>query len=252
MSTKFKGQRKWIREILNKLEELEKHQPVIFDQKDEVPDWVYNLLIMLAGISHPGTKFKNLKKWKAKDLGRFLGRQFAGEHLLRGQVPVSPQVMKEGILHSEWEEKRIKQKHPDFDFNQFHKTTEQRDKTWQPIFRQFMQETLASVCERPYEEASAFFDAFGKATVMKPDEFLTERTMGVGDKMCWIMIVSWQEIERLESIAQLHRILEKALKPHGIVVRYKRIEKLCQRIKLKFKGRGRPPGNKNQTNPITA
>jgi hypothetical protein len=46
-------------------------------------------------------------------------------------------------------------------------------------------------------------------------------------------------------------MFEMALKRHGIVVKYKRIEKLCQRIKLKFKGRGRPPGSKIQTNPVS-
>src|ERR1017187_4824155 len=47
------------------------------------------------------------------------------------------------------------------------------------------------------------------------------------------------------------RMFEMALKRHGIVVKYKRIEKLCQRIKLKFKGRGRPPESKIQTNPVS-
>jgi hypothetical protein len=69
--------------------------------------------------------------------------------------------------------------------------------------------------------------------------------MGVGDKICWTMITMWPEIERLESVAQLHRVFEQALKPKGITVKYKRIEKLCQRIKLKFKDRGRPQGSKN-------
>ena len=115
----------------------------------------------------------------------------------------------------------------------------------------FMQEALSSACQRPYIEAAAFFEAFGKAIVIKPDEFLTERTMGVGDKICWAMFVTWQEIERLHSVAELHRILERALKPRGIVVKYKRVEKLCQRIKLKFKDPGRPPGSKIQTNPTS-
>lgn len=108
-----------------------------------------------------------------------------------------------------------------------------------------MQETLASVCERPYHECSAFFEAFGKGIMMKPDDLLTERTMGVGDKICWAMIVQWQEISRLKSVGELHRIFEKALKPRGVIIKYKRMEKLCQRIGLKFKDPGRPQGVKN-------
>ena len=251
MSTQFRGQRGWIREVMTKFGDLEDVQPDRFNLDDEWPEWVLNLLMMLMGISHPGSKLKNLKKWKAKDLGRFLGRQYAGEHLRAGEVPLSSQVIQEGIKFGEWAESWARQRRPDLDLDKLGPEIEAGQKAWKPIFKSFMKETLASVCERPYLEASAFFEAFGKAVVIKPDELLTERTMGVGDKICWIMFVRWQEIERLESVAQLHHVFEQALKPHGIVVKYKRIEKLCQRIKLRFKGRGRPPGSKIQTNPTS-
>lgn len=251
MSTAFKSQGRWVREILNKFAALTEFQPEPMNHDPEWPEWVDNLFLMLTGISHPGTKFKNLKKWKAKDLGRFLGRQFAGERLIGGQVPVSPQVIREGEKFAAWADKYAGRKRPDIDWDEFHKKNKPRQKIWELKFKEFMQETLSSACARPYAESSAFFEAFGKSTVMKPNEFETERTLGVGDKICWTMIVLWQEIENLNSVAELHRIFEKALKPHGIVVKYKRIEKLCQRIKLKFKNPGRPPGSTIQTNPIS-
>jgi hypothetical protein len=76
---------------------LEKIQPKPLGDDPDLPDWVYNLLMMLTGISHPGSKLKNLKKWKARDLGRFLGRQYSGEHVIWGQVPLSPPTIREGI-----------------------------------------------------------------------------------------------------------------------------------------------------------
>jgi hypothetical protein len=245
MSAKFKGQRQWIREVLNKFDKLAEHQPKPFDQPPEWPEWVSNLLGILLGIVYPGVKFKNIKKWKAKDLGRFLGRQYAWEYLVHGGVPLSPQVIQEGERFERWAEKRAKEKRPDVDLHELEKQYQQDARAWRPIFIKFMQETLSSACERPYIESSAFFEAFGKSIVIKPDELLTARTMGVGDKICWTMITMWPEIERLESVAQLHRVFEQALKPKGITVKYKRIEKLCQRIKLKFKDRGRPQGSKN-------
>lgn len=249
MSAKFKGQRQWIREILRKFGELQEFQPEPFCGEPKWPEWVSNLFMTFFGISHPGVKMKNLKKWKAKDLGRFLGRQYAGEHLTCGGVPLSLKVIQEGERFGAWAEKWIKQKRPDLDLDKFQSQYEQEAEAWRPQFMKFMQDTLSSACERPYLESSAFFEAFGKAVVMKPDELLTERTMGVGDKICWSMFVMWQEIEGLHSVAELHRILEQALKPKGIIVKYKRVEKLCQRIKLKFKAPGRPPGKKIQTNP---
>ena len=249
MSAKFKGQRQWVREILNKFGELQKHQPKPFNENPEWPEWVSNLFMVFLGISHPGIKFKNVKKWKAKDLGRFLGRQYAGEHLTWGEVPLSPAVIRERDRFDAWTEKRLKERDPDVDLRELEKRYEQESRAWKPIFMKFMQETLSSACERPYIESSALFEAFGKAIVIKPDELLTERTMGVGEKICWTIFAMWQDIDHLHSVAELHRLLERALKPLGIVVKYKRIEKLCQRIKKKFKDRGRPQGSKIQTNP---
>jgi hypothetical protein len=247
MGTKHIGQRKWVRSILDEFVGLQKHQIEPFNQDPELPEWVNQLLLQLVCISHPGVKFKNIKNWKAKDLGRLLGRQFAGEHLAHGHVPISPQVQAEGIKCAQWCEAWATQKLPGHDWKGLHQRNEIRDRRWQMIFRQFMQTSVASACARPYPEMRDFFEAFGKAVVMKPDEFLTDHTMGVGDKIAWAMIAMWREIERLKSVGELHRLFEKALMPHGIAVKYKRIEKLCQRIGLKFKDPGRPAGNSDKS-----
>ncbi|HZM05764.1 MAG TPA: exodeoxyribonuclease VII small subunit [Candidatus Saccharimonadales bacterium] len=248
MSVKFEGQGQWVREVLKKFGDLHESQPKPFCDDPDWPDWVSNLALTFYSISHPGVKMKNLKKWKAKDLGRFLGREFAGEQLTRGEVPLIPEVIQELERGADGLEKWAKQRSPDVDLEEALKQYEEGQKIWRPIFKKFIQEVLSSACERPYAESSAFFEAFGKAIVIKPDELLTERTMGVGDKICWAMFHMWREIEQLQSVADLHRHLETALKPRGMIIKYKRIEKLCQRIKLKFKSPGRPPGNKIQTN----
>jgi hypothetical protein len=100
---------------MTKFGDLQEHQPEPFNRDAEWPEWVDNLLMILMGISHPGSKFKNLKKWKAKDLGRFLGRQYAGEHLCVGEVPLSSQVIQEGIKCGEWAESWERQRRPDLD-----------------------------------------------------------------------------------------------------------------------------------------
>lgn len=245
MAIKFKGQQKWVRETLIKFGELQKEQPSPFNKDPDWPEWVDNLWMMLMGISYPGSKIANVKNWKAKDLGRFLGRHYAGEHVILGQVPLSSKVIQEGLTSRAWAESRAKQIDPNVDLLKVQKRFDEESKLWFPKFQKFIRETLASVCDRPYHESSAFFEAFGKAIIIRPDDLLTERTMGVGDKICWTMIVMWPEISNLKSVGEVHRLFERALKPKGIVVKYKRIEKLCQRIGLKFKGPGRPLGSKN-------
>ena len=122
-----------------------------------------------------------------------------------GAVPLSSQVLDEEKRFIAGMEERARQARPDVDLDKLQKQFEQGMSVWRPKFKKFMQEALSSACERPYIEAAAFFEAFGKAVVMKPDDLLTERTMGVGEKICWTMFVEWQQIERLESVAQIGR-----------------------------------------------
>src|ERR1035441_6646425 len=128
MSTQFRGQRRWIREVMTKLGDLQEHEPEPFNRDPEWPEWVDNLLMMLMGISHPGVKMKNLKKWKAKDLGRFLGRQYAGEYLMQGGVPLSSRVIEEGERDRPLLEKQAKARNPAVDLAEGQKRYEKEAK----------------------------------------------------------------------------------------------------------------------------
>ena len=244
------SEKKWVGQVIAKYDAIEKRQPKTFDLGvEEWPEWVFNLWPTLFGISHPGLKVKRAKEWTAKDLGQFLGRQSALEGLLWDEVPLSTRVKeeKERWLNSQVDKIRSSPKLA---------VALTKDvvglQKWRPVFKNFIDEILASARTRPYLESSAFLEAFGKANVIKPDDLATERTMGVGERIAYVMIVFWRPISKMESIAQLHQMLATAAKPAGIVITLKRVEKLCQRVGLKFKGRGRPKG-KIQTNaPATA
>jgi hypothetical protein len=54
-----------LREVLLRFGELEKHQPKPLGDLPDWPEWVSNLLMILMGISHPGSKLKSMKKWFA-------------------------------------------------------------------------------------------------------------------------------------------------------------------------------------------
>ena len=177
----------WVRQILEKYGAIEKRQPKTFDLiVAEWPQWVFNLWPTLFGVSHPGLNFRRVKKWTAKDLGQFLGRQSALEGLLWDEVPLSPRVEHE------------KQKWLDSQADKFRSSpnlaialTEDIIglQKWRPIFKKFIDETLASARNRPYPESSAFLEAFGKANVIKPDDLATEKRMGVGERIAYVMIM---------------------------------------------------------------
>ena len=239
------NERTWLRQVFTQYDAIEKRQPKTFHSiGEDWPDWVVKLWPILFGMSHPGLKVKSAGKWTARDLGQFLGRQSALERLVWDEVPLSSRVEQEKEL---W----IDSFADTFRTNtKLANSAEQAAigmKKWRAVFKEFMDETLASARNRPYPESSAFLEAFGKANVIKPDDLATERRMGVGERIAYVMILFWRDISKFESVAQLHQFLSAAGKPMGIVITLKRVEKLCYRIGLKFKGRGRPKG-KIQTN----
>jgi hypothetical protein len=238
----------WVRQILEKYDAIEKRQPKTFNLLvNEYPQWVVNLWPILFAVSHPGLKVKRVKQWTARDLGQFLGRQSACEGLLWDEIPLSPRVReeKERWIDSQTDKLRsspILAIALTRDLNGLQK--------WRPVFKKYINETLASARNRPYPESSAFLEAFGKANVIKPDDLATETTMGVGERIAYVMILLWRPISKFESVAQLHQLLSTAAKSKGIVITLKRIEKLCQRIGLKFKGRGRPKRKIQTISPV--
>jgi hypothetical protein len=238
----------WVRQILEKYDAIEQRQPKTFNLLvNEYPQWVVNLWPILFAVSHPGLKVKRVKQWTARDLGQFLGRQSALEGLLWDEIPLSPRVREETERWIDSQTDKLRSS-PNLaialtrDLNGLEK--------WRPVFRKFIDETLASARTRPYLESSMFLEAFGKANVIKPDDLATERTIGVGERIAYVMIMLWRPISKMESIAQIHQMLSKAAKPMGIVITLKRVEKLCQRIGLKFKGRGRPKGKIQTISPV--
>ena len=244
------SEKNWVKQVLKKYDAIEKRQPKAFDfPVNEWPQWVFNLWPILIGVSHPGLNVKRPKKWTAKELGQLLGRQSALEGLLWDEVPLSPRVMEE---KNRWLDSRAGELRDNRNLAVALTADLKGSKAWRPLFKSFIDDALASARNRPYPESSAFLEAFGKANVIKPDDLATEKTMGVGERIAYGMILYWRPISKLESVAQLYQLLSTAARPMGIVITLKRVEKLCQRIGLKFKGRGRPK-RKIQTNlPVTA
>jgi hypothetical protein len=201
----------------------------------------------LQAFRTPGLQMKRAKQWTAKDLGIFLGRQNAIEAVMWGEVPLSSKVQQEGVECLASLDKVFGlSSNPNM--ARATKKFERGMKKWRPIFKRFIDETLSSARKRPYPQAAAFLEAFGKANVIKPDDLASENRLGVSEKIAWVMVLLWRPISKLQSVAQLHQILATAAKRKGIEISLKRIEALCRRIGLRFKGRGRPRKIRIQTN----
>jgi hypothetical protein len=235
MKIRTETQRQWMRRVMDNHNRVEKLQPQFADF-DDYPEWVQNLWLMVMPVANPKLHLKAKQKPTMRQFGTLWGRQYAFAVLQGGQVPLSAKTLEEKNLATA----ALKQSKPEI--AQFIQKCFDQQKLWYPAFAKFIKETLSSVCDRPYEDTVTFLGAFAEAALIRPTDLETERTMGVSEKIAFVMILEWRAISKLQSVRQLHKILEAALKPRGIVVTLKRVEKLCQRIGLRFRGRGRPKG----------
>ena len=80
-----------------------------------------------------------------------------------------------------------------------------------------------------------FSDAFSR----KPRTFKLGNTGNTTAEIYVFMLSFWQAIENLDSVRQLHEVLVKVFGASRIGEQ-KRIEKICQRMGLIFRKRGRP------------
>jgi len=83
-------------------------------------------------------------------------------------------------------------------------------------------------------EARRFFSGFANAMQVNPSS-RARTTPGIYTTM----VVRWREIEKLENYSQLYEWLCRIFGSH-LVGKQNRIEKMCQRFGLHFRGRGRP------------
>ncbi len=241
------NEKAWVQSVLTRLDAIEDQQPK-FSKKDfDWPDWVFKVLIPLMKVTHPGLKLTNCRSWGAKDLGQFLGRQCAGESLLFGEVPLTPDKKTE-LENNNQVLLQARGLNTPEGLNALKKHALGMAK-WRRLFRQFIDEILAEARLRPYSESSAFFAAFGKSNVYQPDDFDTEKKIGVSEKIAWLMLLFREHIAKFENIPQLHQFLKNAAEPHGIIIGLKRVEALCRRIGLRYPAKRGRPKKKNPTNP---
>lgn len=110
---------------------------------------------------------------------------------------------------------------------------------WRGPFKAFLDEVVTEARQRAYLESSGFFKGFGEGNEVREEDF-DNRKIGVGERIAWVMHLFWRPISKFESVAELHRFLSAAAKATRVTITLKRVEKLCSRIGLRFKGRGRP------------
>ena len=101
-------------------------------------------------------------------------------------------------------------------------------------FEEGMHRAFTRATDADFSECVQFFEGFADG-LKKPPE-TTERT---NTKLLFLLLISWRNVEKQPSVRSLHALLCK-LMGKQVVGDLKRFEKVCQRLGLKLRARGRP------------
>lgn len=103
--------------------------------------------------------------------------------------------------------------------------------------KESMPEAQAEIMKVPYTEKQDFFQGYNSVRkVTELDPTGTPHWATDAAPIYAIMFTHWQIIDQMESVTQLHEFLLAGFPE----LQRKRVEGICQRIGLKFRGRGQP------------
>jgi hypothetical protein len=224
MSVRAQQSAVWRRRIVRWLNACESKLPEPAFLKGEFPEWVQRLGRELMRTLLPEAKLKVDPEWSARELGAVIGHQLAYCHTL-DELPGVPTSRVFRKLDKKTRERAVKQ-----------------IKRFTECWALSVQRSLALAASQSYPETVEFFTAFAKALNRKPTDADASNFHRSTTRIYWIMLLGWRSVERLRSVRELQQGLCRYLDSY-VVGDVKRVEKMCQRLGLRFGPRGRPTKN---------
>ena len=188
---------------------------------DEWPEWVANALREVMKTMMPVAQLRDGMKTTPRMLGGILGHQIAAWNEMGAMVSQSDTSQKAAAAMLI----------PATGFPQNYAEM-------LIGFGNNLTETMKRICglaiEADYAECVEFFEAFTRGMKTAPSTLLRTNT-----GILLVMAVLWKKVESFESVRELHGWLSSVMSPQ-LVGSLKRIEKMCQRIGFRVRGKGRP------------
>lgn len=224
-----KERKEWLRRLADELEKTEQFFPTAILPDETYPEWVRNLERELGSVLLPVVKVKDTGEMTPKRVGAIIGHSCAM-----------------AVWTMEWifeEAKRSEIKAQNSTNEPDLKIEELPDKLrfdkWYSAMRRLAKRALCSSVDRTYEDMSEFLLGYSNAFARKPKSFKIGDMGNTTFEIYLFMLLFWGFVDRLESVSQLHQVFVKVFGPHR-AGDLKRTEKICQRIGLRYRNRGRP------------
>ncbi len=222
--------RKWINEFTDEFLRLEKLAPIADNPPHEdCPAWLWRVQQEYVRATHPTADLADAKVLTPARLGGLLGHQCANAvWMMELHSKLCDELARHTLPPSTPEQEQ--------DGDRYMKKFDE----WYTALRHLAGRVLKSVVYQSYEDMSAFLLAYSNAFSRKPNV-----TAGLGDfgsttfAIYHFMLVNWRIVDRLASVKALHEMLRKYVGEYR-TGDLKRVEKICQRIGLHYRKRGRP------------
>jgi hypothetical protein len=213
---------KWLLQIVKWIDSCEKKLPEPAFMKGEFPEWVERLARELISTLYPTAKLKVGKAWTAAEVGAMLGHRLAYLHGIEEHLPESAV----GKPFKGLDKKVVKRIRKEM-------------KAFLEAFEVSMGRSLVLASVQSHGESAQFFTAFAKGLSKLPSDAQASNFHRTTTRVYWLMLWGWRSVEKLKSVRELQQGLCKYLEPY-VVGDVKRIEKMCQRLGLRFGKPGRP------------
>ena len=228
-------QQDWLNRLKSDFIKLQETMPVKSFLPDmDCPKWVENLEREVGAALFPVAKLKEELKLTPKRLGAIIGHECSTAVWMMDAIAKAVSKFEE--------EAELKPPKSDMTAEQIEESQKFADGlliTWYSALRRFAKKALCSSVDQNYEDMKEFLLAYSEAFSRK----LTGTGAGsIGHSAFEIqlcMLHNWRIVEQLNSVRHLHETLVKAFGTYR-VGDLKRIEKICQRIGLRYKAPGRP------------
>ena len=210
--------------LADELDRVEGLMPIKLLPDDiEYPQWVKNVEREFSLVMFPAAKLRNSKnELTSKRMGAMLG------HLSEIAVWMMEAFNQntQQIQMSEDDYKKAQKFRADFE-------------DWYKSCRRLAKRSLCSCVDLNYQDMTDFLLGYADAFSRKPKTYKTGNLGSTTFEIYNCMLVYWRFVDQMQSVRQFHEWLVKIFGAQKIGDQ-KRTEKICQRMGLHFRKRGRP------------
>jgi hypothetical protein len=221
-----KKKRRWLQQIVARLNRAYKKLPEPYWLKGEWPNWVSNVARELSKALSPTAHLKVSPDWEPGEVGAILGQQIA--YCAYDSMPDLEVWLKK---RASWKELRqtfgkdIKER--------VEKFTTKLEREFVPEFVGALKFAVGLAIEQEYEDTAKFFAALGRAIQRKPTN---AADIGRTNTRIYVFLLThWRSVEKLGSVPALHKVLCKVFGDRLVGVKVKRVEKICERVGLSYR-----------------